>query len=199
MSSRPLVTLLYEDARGQLREFGLHKLIVASVWDQVGEAQERHLLERALESRCMKGVERILTVCREDLADIARDGRKVAAVVDEDVIREKLNLSTAASVEEIKEQIRGECPPSARHQLAVFVLQRNTETVLAATRDCARECRAELDPSLVERALRKESLARDLLLSRFATQAQAAVRQCVLKKVPSLGDLVAWLCQTINL
>ena len=199
MISCPAVTLLYEDARGQRLEFGLHRLIVASVWDRADGSWERHHLEKALAYRCTKGVERVLTVCREDLADIARDGHKVAAVIDEDVVREKLRLPTSASVAEIEQHIRSQTPEAVRDQLAVFVLQRNTETVLCAARDCARECRAELDPKLVERALRKEPLARDLMLIQFAAQVQIPVRQCILKKVPSLGDVVNWLCKTIGL
>jgi len=197
MIKRPLVTLLYEDARGQIPGFGLHKLIVASVWDKVGGNAERFVLEKALDYRCMKGVERIIAVCRNDLENIARDGRQVAAIVDEDVIREKLRMPASASVTEIADRLRDECPPSVREQLVVFVLQRNTETVLRATRDCINEQGLDLlEAGLVDRALRKELLARDQVLNRVAQQAHAPVRHCILTKVPSLSALVAWLSES---
>ena len=197
MIKRPLVTLLYEDARGQISGFGLHRLIVASVWDKVGGGAERFLLEKALEPRCMKGVERIIAVCRDDLENIARDGRQVAAIVDEDVIREKLNAPASASVPEVADRLRARCPASVREQLAVFIIQRNTETVLRATRDCINEQGLDLlEAGLVDRALRKELLARDQVLNRAAQQTHSLVRQCILTKVPSLSALITWLSES---
>lgn len=145
----------------------------------------------------MKGVERIIAVCRNDLENIARDGRQVAAIVDEDVIREKLNLPASASVTEIANRLRDQCPPSVRERLVVFVLQRNTETVLRATRDCVNEQGLDLlETGLIDRALRKELLARDQVLSRVAQQSHSSVRQCILTKVSSLSALVTWLSES---
>lgn len=194
-----LVTLLYEDARSQVFEPGLHKLIVSSVWDTMGSGAERFVLEQSLDARCMKGVDRILAVCQSDLADIAGDGRRVAAVVDEDVIRKKLKMSPTTSVPQIVEQIRSKCPESARGQLSVFVLKWNTETVLQAARDCASGLSFDLlDPDLVKRALDKELLARDQVLGRVAQQNQAAIRACILERVPALKDLVSWISEVIK-
>jgi hypothetical protein len=199
MSRRPKVTVLYEDSRGQRSEFGLHRLVVAAVWDREGFTGPRHELERALEHRCMRGVDQVLRCCREDLEDIARDGRKVAAVVDEDVIRDKLQLPPSATVAEISEAVCALCPQSVRAQVSVWVLSRNTESVLKAARDCVKEHRVDSPTDeQIERALRKEQLARDQVLSGVAKESHVKVRRCIEAKIPGLQGLVQWLAGVVT-
>jgi hypothetical protein len=157
MSRRPKVTILYEDARGQRTEFGLHRLVLAAVRDSDDITAPHHEVASALEHRCQKGIEQVLRTCRESLADLARDGRKVAVVVDEDVIRDKLKLPPGTALQAVKENIVTLCPEQVRPQVAVFVLSRNTESVLKAAQTCVQEHRAET-PSAeqFERALRKD-------------------------------------------
>lgn len=199
MSRRPKVTILYEDARGQRTEFGLHRLVLAAVRDSDDITAPHHEVASALEHRCQKGIEQVLRTCRESLADLARDGRKVAVVVDEDVIRDKLKLPPGTALQAVKENIVTLCPDAVRPQVAVFVLSRNTESVLKAAQTCVQEHRAET-PSTeqFERALRKDPLARDQVLSGVAKETHVKVRRCIEKKVPALAELVAWLTQTLT-
>lgn len=199
MSRRPKVTILYEDGRGQRSEFGLHRLVTSSVHDQDAVTAPYHELASALEHRCQKGVDQVLRSCREDLSDIARDGRKVAVVVDEDVIRDKLRLPQSATIPQVSEAIRRLCPADVQTQVAVFVVSRNTESVLQAARDCVKEHRAQGPADeLFDRALRKDQLARDQVLSGVAKESHQKVRRCIQQKVPGLGDLVQWLSAVLS-
>lgn len=199
MSRRPKVTILYEDARGPRTEFGLHRLVLAAVRDSDAVTAPYHEVDSALEHRCQKGIEQVLRTCSESLADLARDGRKVAVVVDEDVIRDKLKLPPGTALQAVKENILTRCPEQVRPQVAVFVLSRNTESVLKAAQTCVQEHRAET-PSAeqFERALRKDLLARDQVLSGVAKDTHVKVRRCIEVKVPALGELVAWLTLTLT-
>lgn len=199
MSRRPKVTILYEDARGPRIEFGLHRLVLAAVLDSDAVTAPYHEVDSALEHRCQKGIEQVLRTCSESLADLARDGRKVAVVVDEDVIRDKLKLPPGTALQAVKENILTRCPEQVRPQVAVFVLSRNTESVLKAAQTCVQEHRAET-PSAeqFERALRKDLLARDQVLSGVAKETHVKVRRCIEVKVPALGELVAWLTLTLT-
>lgn len=199
MSRRPKVTILYEDARGPRTEFGLHRLVLAAVRDSDDITAPHHEVDRALDSRPLKGIEQVLRTCRQDLTYLACDGRKVAVVVDEDVIRDKLKLPPGTALQAVKENIVTRCPEQVRPQVAVFVLSRNTESVLKAAQTCVQEHRAET-PSAeqFERALRKDPVARDQVLSGVAKDTHVKVRRCIEVKVPALGELVAWLTLTLT-
>ena len=194
MSRRPKVTVLYEDSRGPRTEFGLHRLVLSAVRDRESVSVPHYELAQALEHRCQKGVDQVLRCCREDLTDIARDGRKVAVVVDEDVIRDKLLLPPSATLDEVAANILALCPESVCSQVSVHVLARNTESVLKAARDCVKEHRLDSPTEeQIERALRKDQLARDQVLSGVAKETHVKVRRCIETKVPALGKLVSWL------
>jgi hypothetical protein len=199
MSRKPKVTILYEDARGQQLEFGLHRLVLSAVLDREGVSLPYYELAKAIEHRCQKGVERVLSVCREDLEKIAGDGRKVAVVVDDDVIRDKVQLPASATIPDVAETIRALCPESVRAQVAVYVLSRNTESVIKAARDCVKEHRLDSPTEeQIQRALSKDRLARDQVLSGVTKDTHAKVRSCIEKKVPGLGELVIWLSGIVS-
>lgn len=199
MSRKPKVTILYEDARGQRNEFGLHRLVISAVRDDDAITAPYHELAAALEHRCQKGVDQVLRTCREDLPDIARDGRKVAVVVDEDVIRDKLRLKPCATLPQVAQAIRALCAADMAPHIEVFVLSRNLESVLKAARDCVKEHRAEgPTDELFDRALCKDQLARDLVLSGVAKETHAKVRRCILHKISGLSDLVQWLGSVLS-
>lgn len=199
MSRRPKVTILYEDARGPRPEFGLHRLVLAAVRDSDDITTLPHEVASALDPRPLKGIDQVLRTCRQDLTYLACDGRKVAVVVDEDVIRDKLKLPPGTALQAVKENIVTRCPEQVRPQVAVFVLSRNTESVLKAAQTCVQEHRAET-PSAeqFDRALRKDLLARDQVLSGVAKETHVKVRRCIEVKVPALGELVAWLTLTLT-
>ena len=60
------VTVLYEDQRGETRDFALHRLVMACVYDRTGG--ERHHVEALVEARPQKGDAKLRQACREDAA-----------------------------------------------------------------------------------------------------------------------------------
>jgi hypothetical protein len=181
-------TVLYEDQLGPNRAFGLHTLVEACVFDIVNG--QRYQLTNCLEARPMKGDGNLLKSARNDVEKIAADGRRVFAVFDNDKIRIRLGLSKAASDMEVETAIRqgARCDASL---LAVILLKENTESVLAAARDC----HGALDQELLHDAIDQKDLnARDIVLKRVAASATSKqIRDCVLSRVPSVGVLVSQL------
>src|SRR5262249_37973722 len=150
------IIILYEDQRGPTKDFGLHKLIEACIYDIVDG--QRHLLVRALEGRQSKGDAKLLRVCREDIGDISPKGYPVVAVFDNDRVRRLLGLAREAEralvIEKIKE---GCCAPA---QLFVFLLEENMESVVEA----AGRCDPSIARAMVDEALRKNLAARDVVI-----------------------------------
>lgn len=194
---RPAFTILYEDQRGPSGEHGLHHLIVASVIDLCGaDFAEAWRFHKRLEPRCMKGIDSLLRTLRQDLPDITRDGRQVAAVVDTDVIRDKLGLAPAAPVAEVEAAIHRLCQAAVQPRLCL--LDRNTETLLRIAGDCAREHRRPVSEELLQRACDKDRLARDLVLRGLFGPEHTATRECIRTRLPALGRLLTALTETLK-
>jgi hypothetical protein len=144
--------------------------------------------------RPLKGVQNLLRACREDIDLIAADGRTVVAVVDNDEIRRQLKLPHAATDEHVEREIRKGC--RAPERLLVVLLKENMESVLKA----AAACDPGLDVKRMERAVRhKDLLERDAILMELARERARPLRDCVLRKVPSLQALVDLIGQTLGL
>ena len=180
--SRVLVTILYEDQRGPTRGFGLHKLVTRCVFDAING--ERHRLEGALDGRPMKGSAKLLATCREDLDDIAADGRAVIAVFDADKAGKLVQLSGKLKREEIVTKITTNCSSGVR--FFVILLVENMESVVQAVAPCD----PSIDRKLIDSALGKDLAARDIVLSNAAREEARTVRECALKANPSLQELV---------
>ena len=176
------VTVLYEDQRGPRKGFGLHELVKACIFDVVDG--DRVLFEKALvDARPLKGSSSLLRACIKDLHDIARDGRQVVAVFDEDKIRNLLNLSTTATEEEVVAAIASRSSdPSSLH---VVLLVRNQESIVGAVAACD----PEVDPASKTLALGKSLNERDKVLKAASRAAKKPVRECVLQRVPSFRVL----------
>ena len=187
---RVAVTVLYEDSRSKTGDFGLHRLVVACVFDLINGL--RHQVEGMVEDRPQNGAPKLLQACREDIADLACDGRSVVAVFDEDRIRRQLGLPPQCADEDIVREILNGC--RAPERLTVVLLRRNLESVLLAARDCD----PGLDPGTVTRALGKDPLARDDVLHEIAKEHKREVRTAVLRQVPSLNELVTLLCERLR-
>jgi hypothetical protein len=192
VSRRAIVTILYEDQQVPRKEFGLHKLVKACVFDRVNGA--RHQVEGLLwDARPMKGAASVLRGCHDDFEGIARWGQPVFAVFDEDRIREALGLRRRATEREVLAAIQASCPKP--ELLRIVLLKRNLESVIEA----AAECDPSLDRAQVERALRyKKPIDRDLVLASVSREIFRPARDCVLEKVPSLAQLVEALCRVIK-
>lgn len=178
------LTILYEDARGQAKGFGLHTLVKACVHDAING--DRHRVEGTLsDARPLKGVQNVLRACREDIDLIAADGRTVVAVIDNDAIRQHLKLPRTASDAQVEQEIKkGSRAPDRLH---IALLKQNTESVLEA----AAACDPSIEPDRIERAVKhKELLERDAILTELSRERARPTRDCVLDKMPSLRALV---------
>lgn len=194
---RPAFTILYEDQRGATKEHGVHHLIVASVIDLAGAPfAEAWLFHKQLEPRCMKGVDSVLRTLRQDLPDLTRDGRQVAAVIDSDVLRDKLRLPAAASIADIEAAIQKLCAPPGN--VSLCLLDRNTETLLQIAGKCAREHRRPVPEDQLRRACEKDRLARDLVLRGLFGPDHAAIRECIRSRIPALGRLATVLAAALK-
>jgi len=185
------ITCLYEDKRGPSMGFGLHKFIKACVFDEVDG--NRRIFEKLLDDcRPMNGNSKLLKTCREDLNDIAFDGRKIIAVFDDDRVRDLLKLPPEATDVEVVTAVLEECPSPGN--LLVFLLERNMETVIEQISGCD----ASVGERLVRKALDKDREARDVLLDRASRERYRMLRECVLEANPSLKKLVKRICDIVG-
>lgn len=187
-----LVTILYEDQRGDTQGFGLHTFVKACVFDSMNG--ERHSIEGALkDGRPLKGAGNLLRACREEIDLIAPDGRRVVAVFDDDKIRGQLTLPRSASAERVHKEILKGC--RAPEQLAVILLKENTESVI----DAAGICAPAIDKKRIDRASNdKDLLERDAILTELSRERERPARACILEKIPSLAALIHLLCDTLR-
>lgn len=182
MNAELRLVILYEDQRGPTKDFGLHKLIEACVFNLVNG--QRHLLVRALEGRQSKGDSKLLRVCRDDIGDISPKGHPVVALFDSDRVRQLLKLRREAEASVVIEKIKEGCRAPA--QLHVFLLEENMESVVEA----AGGCNPSISRAMLAEALQKKPAARDVVLKEACRLEKQGVRDCILGKVPSLRPLI---------
>lgn len=182
MNAERCIVILYEDKRGPTKDFGLHKLIEACLFDIVNG--HRHLLCRALDGRQSKGDGNLLRVCREDIGGISPKGHPVAALFDNDRVRRLLNLPRETERGVVIQKIKAGC--TAPTQLFVFLLEENMESVVEAAGDCDRS----ISRAILREALQKNLAARDVVLKEASKADKQNVRDCILRRVPSLKPLI---------
>ena len=186
----PLAVILYEDNRGAEKGFGLHALVLACVADELGV--EMFTLARKLDGRPMNGVANLVRSCRRDIHRIAPHGQMVFALIDDDRVRDHLpGVDVPAGGEIVARAIKSQS--DAPEQLEVFLLVKNTETVIEA----AKECDRSLPDDAVAQALAKNLAQRDRILNNVARTGIRAVRDCIRGKVPALHQLVAALSAVV--
>jgi hypothetical protein len=182
--------ILYEDARGPEKGFGLHALVLACVADELGA--EMFSLAKRLDGRPLNGVTNLLQSCRRTSL-LAPRGQKVFAVIDEDHVRDHLpGMDPRAEEEVVVRAIKGQS--DAPMQLEIILLKKNTETVIEA----AKHCDDRLPAAAVEQALRKHLAQRDRILNNVARAGSRAVRDCIRAKVPALERLVTSLRDVVS-
>jgi hypothetical protein len=187
----PIAVILYEDDRGQEKQFGLHALVLACVADDLGV--DMFTLTRKLDGRPMKGVSNILQSCRNDIRRIGPKGQKVFALVDDDHIRHHLRgVDARADAETVTRTIKEQSDAPA--QLEVILLKENTETVIKA----AKQCDPLLPDAAIAEALRKRLAQRDRILNSVARAVNRAIRDCIRDKVPAIEELVRALAVLVG-
>jgi len=185
--------VLYEDQRGPTKEFGLHNLVASCIADRIGETV--WVVKNALPAIPKKGNGKLLKACRED-EQLAASGRKVVAVFDGDEVRALLGLPATACRTLIRERVEADCPFAG--QLVVVLLEDNLESVIEALRRCEG---APLETAKAEAERSHGSLeSRDRWLNALAYDLERqAVRDCVLREMPSLERLVTSLASLFRI
>lgn len=168
------VIVFYEDRRGEEGDFPFHDLVKSLVFAIVDN--DRVEFERALaDCRPLKGKEKLLRACQE-WQSIAARGEAVAAVFDNDRVRELLSLPTDAADAEVITAIKS----GSSSKLHVALLDRNLESVIDAVLQCWPDAPAKPKK-------KPDRLFRDVVLKQAAQRVE--LHQCILEKVPSLGLL----------
>jgi hypothetical protein len=186
----PIAVILYEDDRGPEKQFGLHRLVLACVADDL--RVDTFTLTGKLDGRPMKGVANVLKSCRSDVRRLGPKGQKVFALIDDDHVRDHLpGIDPRADTETVSRMIKAQSDMAA--QLEVILLKKNTETVIEA----AKQCDPQIPAEAVAEALRKHLAQRDRILNNVARNANRAVRDCIRGKVAALDQLVGALARIV--
>ncbi len=177
------VVVLYEDRRGATPEFGLHKLVVRLVADQSGG--ELWALHTRIKGHPTNGSANLLEKARA-VDVVAPNGEAVVAVLDDDKVRQLLQLAPRACKREVIAEILVGC--SDRTRLSPVLLEDNVESVLDALRLHASAL--SIAPERFENAVNRKSLNdRDAILIAAARLERQAIRDALLSAVPSLRKL----------
>ena len=179
---RAEVVILYEDEFGQVKDFALHRLVTACVADTLGRSkQDVAPLLRAVPK---KGDSKLLDACLRE-APRMREAN-VFALFDSDNLHRLLGLSGDTQLADQLAALRSRLPDEGRPR--VFLLERNTETLVAAAADClGRE-----PPS------GKSKLDRDKLLASAAWDYSRASRDCIRERVASFDAFIAELTPLVQ-
>jgi hypothetical protein len=187
--------VLYEDQRDDdVKEFGLHRLVVCSVADQVGAA-DWWQVGRLIEGSPKKSSSKVRQACQRDLGRLTASGGYVVAVYDADRAHELTPpLRRGACKRQICDALAQGCLP--RDRLVVALLVQNIETLLASIR--------KLHPSLVSAELFDQALrhkgsrgARDQVF--IKASAEQTLRRQLQTENPSLGRVVGEVARVYRL
>lgn len=168
--SRP-IPILYEDDWGDVKEFGLHELLVSAIADTKGSNWWD--LKGRYKANPKRGDAKLLAACRDEVPLMPHP--QMFAIFDGDKLHKLLFRSGKPEPEVLLEALRKECPDPRLH---LFLLLKNTETVVDAAADCLGLPRPAKDP-----------LKRDRLLLKVA-RGLADGRDCVRRNVPSFDECV---------
>lgn len=186
------VTILYEDSAGERVEFSLHDLVVRCVADRIdGDVRA---LRSVLHGIPKKGNGNVWRACRQDLSRLARGGRAVIAVFDDDRVRTMAGLPSSACKSQVAARIKTGCEPAS--QLRVALLVENTETLLVALRDLG--IVRDRDAMFADAIDRKILASRDILFKDAVWRTTPEQRAALIEKVPSFGYLVSKLAALLS-
>lgn len=181
------VTILYEDSAGERSEFALHDLVLRCAADRLGR-EPRHIKD-LIHGVPKKGNGNVWRACRQDLPRIARSGRAVFAVFDDDEVRTMTKLPIDACKTKVIAAIKKGCEPA--EALRVVLIIENTESVLDALR--AQGAIQGHDGMFADAIERKVLASRDILLKKAAWLLTPEQRENLIERVPTLGYLVSKL------
>lgn len=184
-------TILYEDKRGPVREFGLHRFITQCVFDSLNG--HFHVVSGMLQSHACNGDSKLLEKCRNEADLISPNGCPIIAVFDNDQIRRSLRLIKSASDLQVVNAILAGKTGTA--PVCVALLKENTESVLQAIAGCWDGHNREVMRKAIDK---KDRISRDIVFRNVSTSRLRAVRDCVLATNPSVRALVDGICNLIR-
>ncbi|MDD5307214.1 MAG: hypothetical protein PHU25_07825 [Deltaproteobacteria bacterium] len=179
------IVVLYEDRRGpNLKQFGLHELLVSCVADVLG--QNCWSIAKRLNGRPLKNNNQVLAWCRSPKIDLlTRAGEMVIALYDADRASELCKLPGASCKTVVRSALNPDGLPTA--SLVIVLLERNTETVIEALKRAGLNITDEDIRLAIDR---KNLEARDRVLNKAAHGDYRAVRDKLRLDVPSFDYLV---------
>ena len=175
MKSLRHVTVIYEDRRSQVPEYGPHKFLMACVRDRSIQEHPDLVLGDRVRARVAKGNSKLLKYLM-DLNTDEPDGRQVVAIFDDDKIRDLAGLPGDACKAETIKTLRSKMDAPAR--VTLVLLARNIESVLEAIQRCAPDLVA---PEVFQRALNKKPNERDLVFLKASERERSALRAAILR------------------
>jgi hypothetical protein len=167
------IAILYEDARGQAKGFPLHTLVCACIADGIGCGVE--VVEPLLRPVPKNGDSKLLAACREEAPDMRE--KSIFALFDADKLYRLLKQPGNTALPALHGLLRSEVSDP---RTQVFLLERNTETLVEAAADCLGR----------PRPTTKNQLDRDTLLASAARDFSRSSRDCIREKVPSFATFV---------
>jgi hypothetical protein len=180
--TRPRIAILYEDERGEIKDFPLHTLVCACVGDTL--ELDVHSIRPLLRAIPKKGNSKLLTACLKEVAKMPEP--HVLALFDGDELHRLLQLHGDIPAEQLHEELRQKI---AVERTCPFVLHRNTETLVEAAAGCLGTPR----PS------GKDKSSRDTLLARAAWAPTRGPRDCIREAVASFAEFVDEVARVVEL
>jgi len=177
-----VVAILYEDERGQVRDYPLHTLVVACVADALGLGSE--VVSPLLRAVPKKGDSKLLKACKDEPPRMRE--LNVFALFDADKLHRLLKVPKDMPLPKQLAELQAQLLDPTRPR--VFLLERNTETLVDAAADCLARPRPEA----------KSTLDRDKLLASAAWDLSRASRDCIRTHVPSFADFLDELTPLIR-
>jgi hypothetical protein len=175
--------IIYEDKAVQVQEFGPHNVLCALLADELNKSL--YDVRKRLLGIPAKGSGKLLRACSaRNVEKLARQGQLVITLVDDDRVHELLGLDKNICRSRVLETFRARVdnPPN----LIIVLLEKNTEDLLRIV-----SAIMKYSPVALEKAIeRKDLVARDAVLNRFAFRALAEQRKNLLEMMPSFQRLV---------
>lgn len=179
------VVVLYEDRLGRnVKQFGLHELLVSCVADRIGA--DRLNLGSSLRGLPLKSNTKVHAKCQRELDLLSRRGEIVIAVYDSDAAHRIADVPPESCRPDITNGLAEGCEPKDR--LRVVLLDKNLETVV----EKLKESGLRVSDREIRQAVEEKNLAtRDIVLNRAAYGDFKEIRQKLVAGMPSFGYLVA--------
>jgi hypothetical protein len=176
----PVATVLYEDKMqvGSGGAFPPHDFVLAMVADVTGHTVWD--LRQLVEKNPRNSVSKLIGDLKR--TSLLAGSGQLCLVVDRDRIAEHVGLPKNAAEVDVTKALRARS--DAPDRLSVHYLDPNIEGLMRSIEGCSPGERAPTS---------KDHNSRDLYLNRAAFALAKAVRDCVKRKQPSLGNLVTLL------